>query len=215
VRFHFISELPEQFGRELAFCWRRDDGLHVYLSDELDGDQAEIKAAHELAHEILVREGYPGTIPSNPKDVQMQILAGRLSSAVLNALANRRIAEFGFSLELHDEMGIRALVRNTPEEPDLESMARWENLVYNGLVYLDNYLDRQMNPRPMPELGMQAAFLKTIPGQWDLVEKMLEVVDVIGIEKPEQCLRVLTQLRDVLKLQGKVLVVDVKSGVLF
>jgi len=215
VQFHSISELPEQFSRELAFCWRGEDGFHVYLSDELDADQAEIKAAHELAHEILVREGYPGTIPSDPRDAQTQILAGRLSSSVLNALANRRIAEFGFSLELHDEMGIRALVRNTPEKPDLSSMTKWENLVYNGLVYLDNYLDKQTNPRPMPELDVQAAFLKTIPGQWDLVEKIVAIVDAIGIKKPEQCLKTMIQLRDVLGLRGKVLVVDVRSGVLF
>lgn len=213
VHFHPMSELSEEFSSEIAFCWRGTDGLHVYLNTGLEARVAEVKTAHELAHEVLVREGYPGTLPLDPGDAQMQILASRLSSSVLNALVNHRIGEFGFDLDAYDEMGIRALVRNTPKNPDLESMTKWENLVYNGLVYLDNYLDKKINPRAMPELEAQAAFLKTIPGQWDLVERMVAVVEAVGIESPEQCLEVMIQLRGVLGLKGKVLVVDVRSGV--
>jgi hypothetical protein len=214
VHFHSISELPKQFSYEIAFCWRGEDGLHIYLNTELDPDQAEVKAAHELAHEILVQEGYPAAVPSKPEDVQMQILASRLSSSVLNALVNRRISGLGFNLDAYDEMGIRALVRNTPENPDLSSMTKWENLVYNGLVYLDNYLDKKVNPRKMPELDAQAAFLKTIPGQWNLIEKMIEVAEAVGFEEPELCLKALVQLRDLLGLRGKVWVVDLRSGTL-
>jgi len=213
VHFHSILELPEQFSCEIAFCWRGENGLHVYLNTELDPRQAEVKAAHELVHEILVQEGYPAAVPSNPEDVQMQILASRLSSSVLNALVNRRISTLGFDLDPYDEMGIRALVKNTPEKPDLDSMTKWENLAYNGLVYLDNYLDKQLNPRSMLELEVQAAFLKTIPGQWGLIEKMLAIAEAVGIETPERCLKVMTQLRDALGLRRKVLIVDIKSGI--
>lgn len=212
VHFHSITELPEQLRHYMAFCWHREDGLHIYLNNELDVRHAEVTTAHELAHEILVYEGYPAALPSSPSDVQAQILATRLGSSILNALVNRRIGELGFDLSLLDETGIRALVRNTPKNPDLERMAQWENLVYNGLAYLDNHLDKQLNPRTMPELDAQAVFLKTIPGQWDLIEEMLAVVEAIGIEKPEQCLEVLIRLRDILRLGGKVLVLDVRSG---
>jgi hypothetical protein len=206
IEFHLHEGLPE-LNDEAAYSRFNEGIIHVYLSSNLTEGQAEVLAAHEITEPVLNRvEMYPNLYVASIGYLQKDWYGGlaiKISSAVLNAVVNRRLKEYGFDIGKLKEATLVRLLRRLPLLPPIINSE--EEITVNALTYLDHYLSYA----PSIEMDRLTEYFMNIGGdQWELIQSLVAISEETGFEDIDQSLACMTAIRDHLELKPYLLVRD-------
>ena len=206
IEFHLHENLPE-FNDEAAYSRFNEGVIHVYLSSSLTEGQAEVLAAHEITEPVLNRvEMYPNLYVTHLGYLQKDWYGGlgiKIGSAVLNAVANKRLKEYGFDIEKLKEATLLRLLRRLPLLSAIINSE--EEITVNALIYLDHYLSYS----PSVEIDKLTEYFMNNGGeQWKLIQSLVSISEETGFENIDQTLACMVMIRDHLNLKPYLLVRD-------
>lgn len=217
IVFHTIQEHPSEFVQTSRGAHLIDEAsVNIFINvEKMDSTEAEITAAEDIVYALLGSvEKFPYALGSTTLEekqlFEAEALAGVMTASIHHLPVFSRLKEMGFWIGAVQEKEKQELVEiftmGTFQEPPPES------LPFNNLVmrYIETRFYEDI------ELGvLTALYRQNAPVISSVGEQGLEIVKRYGFSTPKKCLNTLIELRDMLELENKVLIMNAETEMMF
>jgi len=212
IEFKDLATHPKvSFRQGTGFSNDQAGLLTVWLSTNQTAERLEITAAHECLHYVLGYEGYPITLrnPAAGDDEVLELVGGHLHCSLVDLEIDRRLRDRGFPIlqkRLADlERMMKELQTQSPPPSDSPRGCLWV-VRYVSVGMSSHYgVPRQARRRFLKEF--ESRFSTMAP----LAQQLLNKVSAVGIATSEQMVGGVRVLRDGLRLQGKLAVMNQRT----
>jgi hypothetical protein len=204
-RWELCESLPEGILGRARKAYKGNKLVYtvIQMRPSLPTELAELVAAEEIMHFVLYCEGYPSAIAESPWNE----IASEFVSMIQDLLIHKRLSAYGFNLGVADKQGLEVMLKEIEAIND-ESSFTGTARIHAAIVYASRYLEFTSELRRQ----FETAFDAKLPNIAKLGNAIAQVIDMHGYESPEQCLRLMIELRTLLKLDKLFRITDERTG---
>ena len=215
----------ERYGEEIGVAWELVEEGHSAVFGgfgadltapalpewaKLPDDDLAYHAAHELAHLLLRRRGYPHTARGRgygPLSAEARI-GGDIEEMTLHPAVDALIMPLGFSKRRIQARMLRGALNGVRNSPAPASGTPW---YYTWAI---RYCELNMDLPPQDWRPLAEAYESRSPAVCELGRDLLGIMHAVGWGTREQALEAMVRVRDTLGLSvdDRVLVIDPATG---
>jgi hypothetical protein len=211
---NYVTEISKEIPLERVYwgytneappsLWK-SNGLHTYnpetetiivlLNSNLETDFAELVAAHELAHEVLNRNGYPICMGSRPETVDV---VTHINSSLTDPAVNDFIESFGYDTRPLHGPAVQFALEDWTNMPPGRSEVFNLDLIYNAIVIHNRYFE--MSPEEWTTFELLCK--EKTPKTYELAIKLINIHEKNGHSAPEAVINNAIQWREAFNTTG-------------
>jgi hypothetical protein len=210
IDFEDIADHPHEYIRAAeAHC--SSDGMRHTIWLDKKSPYFEALMMHQVMRGVLMERGYPRTTcpPGTPFDGELLYLSSLLSSAVTDPIIDTWLMEDGYGVYDREVLTNRTMElvwldarQGTPKEYGF-LFCKWTLLTV--LLKLDYTFEGDAANI------LHGLIRKKFPEPWKLGDELSRSIKKKGFTEPYPALMAMLELRNALKLEGKIIVLDAED----
>tara|TARA_B110000014_G_C20126774_1_gene601208 strand:+ start:12777 stop:13541 length:765 start_codon:yes stop_codon:yes gene_type:complete len=208
-----LTILPQDDGLLSRIQWV-DDNPYIYLRSDIPTHAIPHILGTALCHVKQKIDQFPDVVHNDDEDEPEGVVLARmtLKEIILSLHAEKMMEKIDFNMDWEDEQrhqGLKDLLKMlNPEEDDGLSNSGHPTLQFFSLIYAKYSL---LHPSEMWK-GLSKTIKKDFSAFAQSGDKILEIINDVGYDDIDSCLKCLIEIRDEIAMRPYTLITDRRDG---